>query len=142
MISDSAAVDLQLSHTVEFGTSRIYTGRVLEMQWLGYFGSGIGRAPRAKYVPEPEGELVVFEAFFATGLRLPAHRFVVEVLRRFEVQIHQLTPRREAKLAQASMKAAAPAAAMPPPMAPAAAARLPSPPHATKTAVSGTSGDA
>ena len=37
-------------------------------------------------------ELVVFEAFFAVGLRLPAHRFVGEVLRRFNVQIHQLTP--------------------------------------------------
>jgi hypothetical protein len=36
--------------------------------------------------------LVVFEAFFAAGLRLPAHRFVGEVLRRFNVQIHQLTP--------------------------------------------------
>jgi hypothetical protein len=43
-------------------------------------------------VPEPEGELVVFEAFFAAGLRLPAHRFVGEVLCRFNVQVHQLTP--------------------------------------------------
>jgi hypothetical protein len=62
------------------------------MQRLGYFGSGVRRAPRAEDVPEPEGELVVFVAFFVTGLRLPAHRFVVKVLRRFEVQIHQLTP--------------------------------------------------
>jgi hypothetical protein len=37
-----------------------------------------------------EGELVVFEAFFTAGLRLPAHRFIVEVLRKFEIQIHQL----------------------------------------------------
>jgi hypothetical protein len=29
--------------------------------------------------------LVVFEAFFTAGLRLPAHRFVAEVLQRFEV---------------------------------------------------------
>jgi hypothetical protein len=43
-------------------------------------------------VPELEGELVVFEAFFMARLRLPADRFMVEVLRRFEVQIHQLTP--------------------------------------------------
>jgi hypothetical protein len=91
-ISDSAAVDLQPSHTVEFGTSRIYSVRVLEMQRLGYFGSGVGRAPGAEDVPEPKGELVVFEAFFAAGLCLSAHRFVVEVLQRFDVQIHQLTP--------------------------------------------------
>jgi hypothetical protein len=38
--------------------------------------------------PEPEGELVVFEAFFTAGLRMPAHRFVAEVLQRFEVQVH------------------------------------------------------
>jgi hypothetical protein len=34
----------------------------------------------------------VFEAFFIAGLRLPAHHFMVEVLRRFDVQVHQLTP--------------------------------------------------
>jgi hypothetical protein len=61
------------------------------MHRLGYFGNGVGRAPGAEEVPEPEGELVVFEAFFAAGLRLPTHQFVVEVLRRFEVQVHQLT---------------------------------------------------
>jgi hypothetical protein len=37
----------------------IYLGRMLEMQRLGYFGSGVGRAPGAKDFPEPEGELVV-----------------------------------------------------------------------------------
>ena len=55
---------------------------------MGYFGNGVGRVPGAEEVPEPEGELVVFEAFLTTGLRLPAHRFVVEVLQRFEVHVH------------------------------------------------------
>jgi hypothetical protein len=72
---------------------------MLEMQQLGYFGSGVRRAPGAEDVREPEGKLVVFEAFFDAGLRLPAHRFVVEVLRRFEVQIHQLTLNAMAALA-------------------------------------------
>ena len=76
-------MDLQLGHTVEFETSSIYSGCVLEMQRLGYFGSVVGQAPGAEDDPEPEGELVVFEAFFAGGLRLPAHRFVVEDLWRF-----------------------------------------------------------
>jgi hypothetical protein len=66
--------------------------RVQDMQQLGYFGGGVARVPGAEEVPEPEGELVVSEAFFVVGLRLPVHRFVVEVLRRFEVQVHQLTP--------------------------------------------------
>ena len=66
-------------------------GRVLEMQRLCYFWNGVGRTLGAEDVPEPDGELVMFEAFFAASLRLPAHRFVVEVLRKFEIQIHQLT---------------------------------------------------
>jgi hypothetical protein len=77
---------------VEFGVSRILLARVQDMQRLGYFGGGVGRVPGAEEVPEPEGELVVFEAFFIAGLRLPAHRFVSEVLQKFEVQVHQLTP--------------------------------------------------
>jgi hypothetical protein len=39
-----------------------------------------GCAPGAEEVPEPEGDLVVFEAFFTVRLCFPAHRFVVEVL--------------------------------------------------------------
>jgi hypothetical protein len=97
-ISDSAVVDLQSGHMVEFETSGIYSGRVLDLQRLGYFGSGVGRAPEAEDVPEPEGDLVVFEAFFAASLCSPAHRFIVEVVRRFEVQIHQLTPNAMATL--------------------------------------------
>jgi hypothetical protein len=91
-LSDLVATELQLGHTVEFGTSRISSVRVQEMQQLGYFGDGVGWVPGAEEIPEPEGELVVFEAFFIVDLRLPAHRFVAEVLRRFEVQVHQLTP--------------------------------------------------
>jgi hypothetical protein len=91
-LSDVAVETLHPGDTVEFGVSRISSVRVQDMQQLGYFGSGVGRVPRAEEVPEPEGELVVFDAFFTAGLRLPAHRFVVEVLRRFKVQVHQLTP--------------------------------------------------
>jgi hypothetical protein len=84
-LSNLAVIELQPGHIVEFETSRIFSGHVLEMQRLGCFGKGVGRAPRAEEVPEPEGELVVFEAFFAPSLCLPTHRFVVEVLWRFEV---------------------------------------------------------
>jgi hypothetical protein len=50
------------------------------MKQLGYFGSGVGRVLGAEEVPEPEGELVMFEAFFTASLRMLAHRFVAEVL--------------------------------------------------------------
>ena len=87
-LSDLVATELQPSHTMEFGTSRISSVRVQEMQQLGYFGDGIGWVPGAEEIPEPEGELVVFEAFFIAGLRLPARRFVAEILWRFDVQVH------------------------------------------------------
>jgi hypothetical protein len=90
--STLVAEELRAGDTVVFGVSRMSSVRVQDMQRLGYVGGGVARIPGTEEVPEPEGELVVFEAFFAAGLRLPAHRFVGEVLRRFNVQIHQLTP--------------------------------------------------
>jgi hypothetical protein len=91
-LSTVAVEELRAGDTVDFGVSRMSSVRVQDMQQLGYFGGGVARVPGVEEVPEPEGELVVFEAFFTAGLRLPAHRFVGEVLRRFNVQIHQLTP--------------------------------------------------
>jgi hypothetical protein len=63
-MSDLAAVELHPGHTVEFGVLRISSVRVQDMQQLGYFGNGVGRVPGAEEIPEPEGEIVVFEAFF------------------------------------------------------------------------------
>jgi hypothetical protein len=85
---------------VEFGVSRISSVRVQDMQQLGYFGNDVGRVLGAEEVTEPEGELVMFEAFFTDGLRLPTHHFVAEVLQRFEVQVHQLTPNAVVALAK------------------------------------------
>jgi hypothetical protein len=99
-LSDLVATELQPGHTMEFGTSRISSVRVQEMQQLGYFGGGVGRVLGAEEIPEPEGQLVVYEAFFIAGLRLPMHRFVAEVLRRFDVQVHQLTPNAVVALAK------------------------------------------
>jgi hypothetical protein len=99
-LSDVAAEELRAGDTLEFGMSRMSSVRVQDMQQLGYFGGGVARVPGTEEVPEPEGELVVFEAFFTAGLRLPAHRFVGEVLRRFNVQVHQLTPNAMVALAK------------------------------------------
>jgi hypothetical protein len=99
-LSNVVAEELHPSDIVEFSVSRMSSVREQDMQQLGYFGGGVGRVPGAEEVPEPEGELVVFEAFFAAGLCLPAHRFMAVVLRRFEVQIHQLTPNAVVALAK------------------------------------------
>jgi hypothetical protein len=44
-------------------------------------------------VPTPEdNEVVVFRSFFKAGLRFPISKFVVEVLKIYQVYLHQLTP--------------------------------------------------
>ena len=63
-LSNVAAEELRAGDTVEFDVSWMSSVRVQDMQQLGYFGSGVARVPRTEEVPEPEGELVVFEAFF------------------------------------------------------------------------------
>ena len=39
-----------------------------------------------------ENEVVVYRSFLKAGLRFPLSNFVVEVLKIFEVYLHQLTP--------------------------------------------------
>jgi hypothetical protein len=44
-------------------------------------------------VPTPEdNEVVIFRSFFKAGLQFPLNRFVVEVLKIYQVYLHQLTP--------------------------------------------------
>jgi hypothetical protein len=46
-----------------------------------------------KTCPTPkENEVVVFRSFLKAGLRFPLSSFVVEILKRFEIYLHQLTP--------------------------------------------------
>jgi hypothetical protein len=51
------------------------------------------RAGGENTVPLPEAdEVVVFKSFMKVGLRFPLHKMLVEVLKRFEILLHQLTP--------------------------------------------------
>jgi hypothetical protein len=53
----------------------------------------IVRAGRDNNVPAPEeNEVVIFSCFFKAGLRFPLSGFVVEVLKIFQIFLHQLTP--------------------------------------------------
>jgi hypothetical protein len=48
---------------------------------------------RERIVPTPEeNEVVIFRSFFKARLRFPLNRFVVEVLKIYQVYLHQLTP--------------------------------------------------
>jgi hypothetical protein len=48
---------------------------------------------RERTVPTPEeNEVVIFRSFFKAGLRFPLSKFVVEVLKIYQVYLHQITP--------------------------------------------------
>ena len=53
----------------------------------------IVRAGGENTVPLPEAdEVVVFKSFMKTGICFPLHKMLVEVLKTFEIFLHQLTP--------------------------------------------------
>jgi hypothetical protein len=44
-------------------------------------------------IPKPENdEVVVYRSFFKAGLRFPLHEMIRDVLKDFEIYLHQLTP--------------------------------------------------
>jgi hypothetical protein len=44
-------------------------------------------------IPEPKDyEVIVFKSFFRAGLRFPLYEMIDEVLKKFEIYLHQLTP--------------------------------------------------
>jgi hypothetical protein len=51
------------------------------------------REPVEETVPEPNNdEVIVFEEFFTVVLRMPPHPAIMEILLKYRVQLHQLTP--------------------------------------------------
>jgi hypothetical protein len=76
-----------------FGPSIVTIGHIREMSALNYFVDGGACEPREETVLElGDHEAVVFEEFFVVGLWMPPHHVLVEVLLKFQVQLHQLTP--------------------------------------------------
>jgi hypothetical protein len=44
-------------------------------------------------IPAPEeNEVVIYRSFFKAGLRFPLSKFVVEVLKTYQIFLHQITP--------------------------------------------------
>jgi hypothetical protein len=66
------------------------------MNKLGYFGEAESKLVRfagEDVVPEPkDDEVVVFKSFFRAGLQFPLYDIIGEVLKNFEIYLHQLTP--------------------------------------------------
>jgi hypothetical protein len=81
------------SHTV-FGKSSIKQSHLDNMRGRYFRDMSVVRADDGeRTVPTPEeNEVVIFRSFFKAGLRFPLNRFVVEVLKIYQVYLHQLTP--------------------------------------------------
>jgi hypothetical protein len=81
---------------VEFGKSTIKAEDLLLMKKLGYFGKnedGLVRFSRDEVILEPrDNEVIIFKNFFRAGLQFPLYEMIGEVLKRFEIYLHQLTP--------------------------------------------------
>jgi hypothetical protein len=75
---------------------------LLMMMKLGYFGEAerkLVQFAREETTPAPkDDEVVVFKSFFRAGLRLPLNEMIGEVLKNFEIYLHQLTPNAIASL--------------------------------------------
>jgi hypothetical protein len=81
------------SRSFLFRPSIVIVSHIHGMIDNGYFAEGIGREPGEETVLEPQpDEVVVFEEFFIASLRMPPHPLLAEILLKFQVQIHQLTP--------------------------------------------------
>jgi hypothetical protein len=81
---------------LEFGKSTVTENDMTMMKKLGYFGeseSKLVRFAREEITSEPrEDKVIVFKSFFRAGLRFPLNEMIGEVLKNFEIYLHQLTP--------------------------------------------------
>jgi hypothetical protein len=76
-----------------FGPSTVTGSRIRGLIDNGYFAEDLGHEPGEETVPEPHpDEAVVFEEFFTTSLRMPLHPMLANILLKFQIQIHPLTP--------------------------------------------------
>jgi hypothetical protein len=81
------------SHSV-FGKSSIKQSHLDNMRGRYFRDMSVVRADNGdRTVPTPEeNEVVIFRSFFKAGLQFPLRRFVVEVLKIYQVYLHQITP--------------------------------------------------
>jgi hypothetical protein len=81
------------SHAI-FGKSSIKENHLVNMRGRYFRDLSVVRADEGeKTCPTPkENEVVIFRSFLKAGLRFPLSSFVVEVLKIFEIYLHQLTP--------------------------------------------------
>jgi hypothetical protein len=83
-----------------FKKSTVKQGQIEAMKGRYFHYISIVRARGESIVPLPEeDEVVVFKSFLKVGLHFPLHKMLVEVLKTFEIYLHQLTPEALIKVA-------------------------------------------
>jgi hypothetical protein len=81
------------SHTV-FGKSTIKQSHLDNMRGRYFRDMSIVRAGGDNNVPAPEeNEVVIYRSFFKVGLWFPLSKFVVEVLKLYQIFLHEITPK-------------------------------------------------
>jgi hypothetical protein len=77
-----------------FGKSTIKQSHLENMRGRYFRDISIVRAGGDNNVPAPEeNEVVIYRSFFKAGLRFPLSKFVVEVLKTYQILLHQITPK-------------------------------------------------
>jgi hypothetical protein len=80
------------SHTI-FGKSIIKQSQIDAMKGRYFHDMSIVRVGGDSTAPAPEeNEVVVYRSFMKAGLRFPLSKFVVEVLKMFQIFLQQITP--------------------------------------------------
>jgi hypothetical protein len=80
------------SHSI-FGKSTIKQSHLENMRGRYFRDMSIVRAGGDNNVPAPEeNEVLIYRSFFKAGLRFPLSKFVVEVLKTYQIFLHQITP--------------------------------------------------
>jgi hypothetical protein len=91
----SNTVPSKPSH-LDFGKSTVSKGDLPKMLKLGYFNEENKKLVRfggEETIPKPENdETVVFKSFFKAGMRFPLNKMIADVLKKFGIYFHQLTP--------------------------------------------------
>jgi hypothetical protein len=81
---------------LDFGKSTVSKADMPMMMKLSYFREvewELVRFAGEETTPTPkDDEVVVFKSFFRAGLRFPLNEMIGEVLKIFEIYLHQLTP--------------------------------------------------
>jgi dimeric dUTPase (all-alpha-NTP-PPase superfamily) len=79
----------------------VTVGRIRQLAALGYFVKHSARVLSEEVVPKSaDDEAVVFEKFFIDGLQMLLQPVLDDILVKFQVQLHQLSPNAFAQLSK------------------------------------------